>query len=83
MVELKSQVFPKTTLNYLIALVLGLALPTLYVLGKEYFNDLIVERKDIESVTNLPIIGQIIHSAKKTELVVAESPKSSVSESFR
>lgn len=82
-VELSSKVFPKTTLNYLIALVLGLAFPTLYVLGKEYFNDLIVERKDIESVTNLPIIGQIIHSSKKTEIVVAESPKSSVSESFR
>jgi Mrp family chromosome partitioning ATPase len=54
-----------------------------YVLGKDYFNDKIVERKDVESVTKFPIIGHIIHSNKDTQAVVAESPKSSIAESFR
>ena len=39
-----SPVYPKKSLNYMIAIVLGLVLPILYVLGKDYLNDKIVER---------------------------------------
>ena len=78
-----SPVFPKKSLNYMIALILGLVLPVVYILGKDYFNDKIVERKDVESITKFPIIGHIIHSNRDTQAVVAESPKSSISESFR
>ncbi len=76
-------VFPKKSLNYMIALVLGLVLPVVYILGKDYFNDKIVEKKDVEGITKFPIIGHIIHSNRDTQAVVAESPKSSISESFR
>jgi capsular exopolysaccharide synthesis family protein len=37
----------------------------------------------VENVTKFPIIGQLLHNTKDTQLVVAQSPKSSVSESFR
>ncbi|MBN2639390.1 MAG: polysaccharide biosynthesis tyrosine autokinase [Bacteroidales bacterium] len=76
-------VFPKKSLNYLIALILGLAFPIAYVLAKDYFNDMIVERKDVETATKFPIVGQLLHSDKETQLVIAEYPKSSISESFR
>jgi hypothetical protein len=78
-----SPVFPKKSLNYMISLILGLVLPVVYILGKDYFNDKIVERKDVENITKYPIIGHIIHSNRDTQAVVAESPKSSISESFR
>ena len=78
-----SPVFPKKSLNYMIALILGLVLPVVYILGKDYLNDKIIERKDVEKITNFPIIGHIIHSNKDTQAVVAESPKSSIAESFR
>ena len=79
----QEQVFPKKGLNYLIALILGLIIPVVYVLGRDYLNDKVIEKKDIESVTNFPIIGQLLHSDKETQLVVAESPKSSIAESYR
>ncbi len=79
----ESPVFPKKSMNYMIAFILGLILPTLYILGKDYFNDTFVDRKDIEKLTKYPIVGQIMHSYKDTQAVVAESPKSSISESFR
>ncbi len=81
--ELGVAVFPKKTLNYLIALILGLIFPVVYILGKDYFNDAIIEKKDVENVTKFPIIGQLLHSTKETQLVVLESPKSSISEAFR
>jgi len=76
-------VFPKKSLNYMIAFVLGIVLPVVYFLGKDYFNDKVIERKDVENITSFPIMGHIIHSNKDTQAVVAESPKSSISESFR
>ncbi|MBU2466964.1 MAG: hypothetical protein KJ615_11515, partial [Bacteroidetes bacterium] len=80
---LSSQVFPKKSLNYTIALLLGLLIPVGYILGRDYLNDKIIDRKEIEKITKLPIVGQVLHSSKETQLIVAESPKSSVSESFR
>ncbi|MBT5162469.1 MAG: hypothetical protein HOL96_01330, partial [Lentimicrobiaceae bacterium] len=81
--ELSEDVFPKKSLNYVIALLLGLVIPVVYVLGKDYFNDSIIEKKDVESATSFPIIGQLLHSTKDSQLVVLDSPKSSVSEAFR
>ena len=48
-------VFPKKSMNYLIALILGIAFPLAYVFGKDYMNDKIVERKDVEKNTKFQI----------------------------
>ncbi|MDN5349505.1 MAG: tyrosine-protein kinase Etk/Wzc, partial [Bacteroidales bacterium] len=80
---LSAQVFPKKSLNYTIALLLGLLIPVGYILGRDYLNDKLVDRKEIEIITKLPIVGQVLHNNKETQLVVADSPKSSISESFR
>ncbi|MDZ7776200.1 MAG: polysaccharide biosynthesis tyrosine autokinase [Bacteroidales bacterium] len=83
-VEAAEEVFPKTTLNFLIALLLGLLLPMGYIFGKDYFNDTITERKELEdALPDIPMLGHILHNDKDTNLVVHKSPKSSVSESFR
>ena len=42
-----------------------------------------MSKKDIESVTNIPIFGMTGHSKEPSNLVVFSKPKSSVSESFR
>jgi len=67
----------------MIAFVLGLVFPVGYVFLKDFFNETVIEKSDVEKNTNFPIIGQILHSSKKTQLVVSEFPKSSISESFR
>ena len=78
-----AMVYPKKSLNYIIALILGLILPVLYVLAKDYFNDKIMEREDVEKITKLPVAGHIIHNDKPNKVVVVEYPKSTITESFR
>ena len=74
---------PKTSMNYLIALLLGLIIPVIFILGKDYLNDKIMVREDVEKITNIPILGHIIHSDKDSKVVVVDFPKSSIAESFR
>ena len=77
------RVAPRTSINYLIALFLGLLLPALYLFLKDFFNVSIIDRKDVEKLTQFPIIGQIVESSSKDPLVVINSPKSPIAESFR
>ena len=77
------KISPRTSTNYLIALILGLLIPALYLFLKDFFNVYITDRKDVEKLTSFPIIGQIIESSSKDPLVVVNSPKSPIAESFR
>lgn len=74
---------PNRTMNYAIAFMVGMILPLGFLLGKDYLNNKILDRKDIEKLTNIPVIGQIIHSESNHRLVVAEHPRSFIAESFR
>ena len=77
------RVAPRNMMNYLIALIIGLLIPSIFLFLKDYFNVKIRERKDVEKLTDFPIIGQIGQTKSKSPLVVIEKPKSPISESFR
>lgn len=77
------KIAPRSAMNYLIALILGLLIPALYLFLKDFFNVFILDRKDVEKLTQFPIIGNIIESSSKDPLVVINSPKSPITESFR
>jgi capsular exopolysaccharide synthesis family protein len=49
----------------------------------DFFNDRVIDRKDVERKTKIPVIGYISHSEGKNEIAVAEKPGSSLAESFR
>ena len=74
---------PRSSMNYLIALILGLLIPALYLFLKDFFNVNVNNRKDIEKLTKYPIIGQVAMTDSKSPLVVVNSPKAPISESFR
>jgi capsular exopolysaccharide synthesis family protein len=78
-------VSPKKKINYLIAVLLGIILPATYIFIKDFFNDKIIEKKDIEDLTDIPVLGFVIHSKKNKngKKVVSDYPKSLISESFR
>ncbi len=67
----------------MIALFFGFIIPFLFIFLRDYLNDKIIDKKDVEKLTKYPIIGHILHSTKLTNLVVSGSPKSSIAESFR
>ena len=78
-----SIVAPKRTINYLFAIFLGLFIPTLYLFMREIFDFKIRSDNDVEYMMNRSVLNIIYTDKTKSDLVVAEFPKSTVSESFR
>jgi tyrosine-protein kinase Etk/Wzc len=74
---------PNKRINLLIALFLGLIIPMVVIALIDYFNDKIIDKKDIERKTKVPVIGYIGHSEGISETPVVEKPGSSLAESFR
>jgi len=78
-----SIIAPRRNVNYLIALFLALLFPTGYILVKDFLNDKVTSTYDLEHMLKRKVIGVIYKNKHKTEAVVVERPRSSVSESFR
>jgi len=64
-------------------LFISLLIPILLIVGKEFFNNKIIEKSDVERSCKLPILGSISHNLQKEEIPVYKFPKSPVAESFR
>lgn len=78
------KVYPKTALNLMIAILLGLLAPALYIFIRFQLNNLIESKADIEKVSKSPIIGYIPRIPEdESKLVVFAKPKSQITESFR
>lgn len=66
-----------------IALFLGLVVPTALIYLRELLDDKIGSRKEIEKMTDAPILGEIGHSKAGETLVVRPNSRNAVSEQFR
>ena len=62
---------------------MGLLIPTMYLVLRDFFDDKIRSLNDAEYLLHKPILSVIYSNNHKSESVVAEFPKSAVSESFR
>lgn len=78
-----SIVKPKKKQNTSLALLFGLIIPGIAILLIDFFNNRIIDRRDVEKGTKAPIIGFISHSDGKTDIPVISKPGSTLSESFR
>jgi capsular exopolysaccharide synthesis family protein len=76
-------VSPNKQLNYLIALMLGIAFPFSFIMIRNTLNTKIETQEDIEKLTESPVLGKILHNRYKTNNVMHEFPKSNIAESFR
>lgn len=76
-------VAPKKALDLFLALFLGLLLPTLYLMIRDFFDDKIRSINDAEYMLHRAVMSVIYSNNLKSESVVAEFPKSAISESFR
>lgn len=74
---------PNNRSVYLFAMFLGLALPMGVILIKEYLNDKVRDKTDIEKLTEAPFIGEIGHSEDSGALVVTHNSRRFISEQFR
>ena len=76
-------VSPNPTTNYIFALLFGLAIPYGFLWVRSNINNKIVSQEDIEQLTELPVLGKIPHNKHKTNNVMFEHAKSSISEAYR
>jgi capsular exopolysaccharide synthesis family protein len=81
--ESKLPIKPNTTLIYVISVMLGIFLPTFGISVFFLFNNKILDKKDIDQITSIPLLGKIMHNDSGYNLVNANSPKSGIAESFR
>src|SRR5206468_11254040 len=68
---------------YSIAIFCGLAIPGLIIFLREFLNDKVNSRLDIEEITETPILGELGHADDAKTLVVKENNRSYVAEQFR
>lgn len=76
-------VSPKTMQIWLIAVFLGLALPSGMALLINNLNDKVQFREDIEKVTDVPLISMLSYNRNGKSLVIKENSRSVSAEMFR
>jgi tyrosine-protein kinase Etk/Wzc len=79
----KTILSPRVRLNWLLALFLGLMIPSIFIIMKNFFNQKIINIYDIEHLLNRSVLSTIYSNSYKTSAVVAEYPGSLMAESFR
>jgi tyrosine-protein kinase Etk/Wzc len=78
------RIAPQPGMLYLLAVLLGLALPALVLLSAELLNTRIRSRQELERLSPIPILGNVGHAEQDNgELVVQRHLKSPITEAFR
>lgn len=78
-----SPVKPNRKNIQMLAIVIGLVLPALFIFVLEVSNDKVTTRYDIERLTEVTILGEVGHSYGKGALVTTNNSRSVVAEQFR
>lgn len=68
---------------YTLAIFIGIAVPVGIVFLREYLNDKVKTRADVERFTDAPILGEIGHSDVPNTLVVTQNNRKFIAEQFR
>ncbi len=74
---------PDKRMIQILAVFIGLGLPTLIIFIAEMLNDKVTTRFDIEKLTTTPIMGEIGHSHSQNVLIVNKVSRKMVAEQFR
>jgi len=67
----------------LLAIILGIGLPAMYIFFQEIINDKVNTRYDIEKLTDASVLGEVGHSYGSSSMIVSKTNRSMVSEQFR
>lgn len=76
-------VSPRKILIYLVAITLFLGVPLGFLTIKETLNGKVLYRKEIESQTGIPVIGEIGQYKKKSSIAISAGKRDLISEQFR
>lgn len=68
---------------YLLAIFIALLIPIGTIVLLEYLNDRVQSKRDVQRVTDAPILGEVGHSEDTQTLVVGKTNRKVVAEQFR
>jgi tyrosine-protein kinase Etk/Wzc len=75
---------PNSGSTYMLAIILGLLLPVVFIYIKELLNDKILTKSDIQSVTDAPILGEVGHiDVIDNFKIISNNDRSYIAEQFR
>ena len=74
---------PKKQMVYLIATIFGCIIPAGIIYGRSMLNTKIIDPKDIQMLTGVPILGVLGHLKKDELTVIERNSRSTMSELFR
>ena len=76
-------VSPNKKGTYILAFVLGVAIPAAIIFLVEYLNDKVKSKHEIVQMTDAPILGEIGHAQESGALVVTSKSRKFLAEQFR
>ena len=76
-------VAPNKMVTLFVALIASIVLPILFLYLKNLFTTKFTTQAELESLTTLPVIGEVCHNRHHKNLVVQEGKTSSIVELFR
>src|SRR5690606_16676223 len=75
-------VSPKKMLIALLALIIGISVPIAGLYAKGLLDDKVGNMRDVERVSDTPVLGELIHHDEDHALVVQKGSRTAVSELF-
>lgn len=79
----KFPVSPNKMLVYLGAVALAFGVCIAFISAREAFSRKVLYRHELESLTHVPIIGEVAYNNSKEELVIQKGKRSFIAEEFR
>ncbi|RDV13685.1 hypothetical protein DXT99_18110 [Pontibacter diazotrophicus] len=73
----------KPKLIYMLALLMGLAIPAVVIALMDNVDNTIQGKNDLSAITRIPFLGVIAHGTVDDKLAVKNNPRSAIAESFR
>lgn len=78
------KVYPRTATNFLMAFILGLAIPAAYIIFKHLTKYTVDSKDDLQKISQNPILGYIPRFPDGSNpMMVFNRPKSQITESYR
>lgn len=74
---------PNKSLIKLLAIIIGILVPVLIMIIKDFLNNKITDKNEIEQATNVPIVGELSYLKRRKGIVVDTKSKNPIAEQFR
>jgi capsular exopolysaccharide synthesis family protein len=79
----KEPISPKPIMVYLVGLIMGLCIPSMYIIFLLMFDDRLKSIDDLRKSTTIPILGSIPHNDTEEVFVLEGNSNTPIAESFR